>query len=73
MSDIYYHPTEYPNITNVTGSVKQCDGPKDCKRAPEPEKFLWFDELHPSQQTDQIIADEFVRVANRSSKWALYW
>ncbi len=35
--------------------------------------FLWFDELHPSERADQVIAREFVNVVKGTSKYATYW
>lgn len=32
-----------------------------------------YDELHPTQQTERVIAREFVDVVEGSSKWATYW
>jgi hypothetical protein len=34
---------------------------------------MWYDELHPSEQTDRVIAREFVDVVKGGSKWATYW
>jgi hypothetical protein len=34
---------------------------------------MWYDELHPSEQTDRVIAREFVDVVKGKSKWATYW
>jgi hypothetical protein len=38
-----------------------------------PDSFMWYDELHPSEQTDRVIAREFVDVVKGNSKWATYW
>ncbi|EYE91353.1 SGNH/GDSL hydrolase family protein [Aspergillus ruber CBS 135680] len=74
LSDVYYNDTNYPNITNVTGYTNHCDQKtKQCTRLPNPETFLWFDELHPSEQTDKIIAEQFIQVVKGESKWASYW
>lgn len=35
--------------------------------------YLWFDELHPSERADRVIAEEFVRVVKGGSKYAKYW
>jgi hypothetical protein len=35
--------------------------------------FLWFDELHPSAKTDEIIAREFIAVVEGNSKYSKYW
>jgi hypothetical protein len=34
---------------------------------------MWYDTLHPSEQTDKFIAEEFVQVVKGKSKWATYW
>jgi hypothetical protein len=34
---------------------------------------MWYDELHPSEQTDKAIAREFVNVVKGASKYATYW
>ena len=73
LSDIYYYPTDYPEIRNVTGYVNHCEKGAKCQRQPHPEQYLWFDELHPSEQTDRIIADQFIQVVEGNSRWASYW
>lgn len=35
--------------------------------------FLWFDELHPSQRTDEIIAHEFLGIVRGGSRYVTYW
>lgn len=77
MTDIYKNPAEYLNGTapfNVTGYDNQCNtAGSDCVRSPNPDSFLWYDPLHPSQQTDRVIGQEFVEVVKGGSKWATYW
>ncbi|KAL4920686.1 hypothetical protein BDW62DRAFT_176048 [Aspergillus aurantiobrunneus] len=75
ISDIYYNPIEYLAApANVTGHVKHCDETGQCERLPNEHSFLWFDELHPSERTDEIIGREFVNlVTGNSSRWATYW
>lgn len=34
---------------------------------------MWYDELHPSEQTDRIIAKEFVGLLDGMSKYASYF
>jgi hypothetical protein len=73
---MYYHPSAYLNGTaplNVTGYVNQPAGNGTYMNAPSPDSFLWYDELHPSEQTDRVIAREFVNVVKGSSHWATYW
>lgn len=74
---MYYHPENYFNGTepyNVTGWTNQCDlTGQNCERLPNPDSFMWFDELHPGEQTNRILAREYVGVVNGSSPWATYW
>ncbi|KAF2746340.1 carbohydrate esterase family 16 protein [Sporormia fimetaria CBS 119925] len=77
LTDIWNNPKGYLNGTaeaNVTGFVNQCDVQgQNCKKADSPDSFLWFDELHPSEQASRIVAREFVGVLKGKSKWAKYW
>ncbi|KAF2836013.1 carbohydrate esterase family 16 protein [Patellaria atrata CBS 101060] len=75
LSDIYYNPTRYLNGTgppNVQGYQNHCVN-NTCTPQGDPDAYLWYDELHPSEQTDRIIAKNFVDVVNGRSKWATYW
>ncbi len=75
--DIYMKPCAYLNGTapaNVTGFVHHCSlNGTMCTVDPSPDSFLWFDELHPSEQTDRIIARNFVDVLNGNSSYATYY
>ncbi|PWY65620.1 SGNH hydrolase [Aspergillus sclerotioniger CBS 115572] len=75
--DIYNNPTRYLNGSapaNVTGYNHHCDlTGTECYRLPSPDSFLWYDQLHPSERTDQVIAEEFVKVVRGESRWARYW
>jgi phospholipase/lecithinase/hemolysin len=77
LTDMYYNPKNYLNGTaplNVTGIVNQCDlQGKNCVRKASPDSYMWFDELHPSEQTGRVVAREFVGVLSGKSKWAKYW
>lgn len=74
---MYYHPSEYLNGTaplNVTGYAHVCNtSGADCVLSSSPDSFLWYDELHPSEQTDRQIARAFIDVISGRSKWATYW
>lgn len=73
MTDIWEHPAEYLNGTvpyNVTGTVTGCG---DACSMDARDSYLWYDTLHPSEQTDRVIAREFVNVVEKKSKWAKYW
>jgi hypothetical protein len=72
LTDIYNNPSNYLNGTaplDVTGyaNVNATGNPAS------PDSFMWYDELHPSEQTDRVIAREFVDVVKGNSKWATYW
>lgn len=79
MTDIYYNPTEYgiASPANVTGTYILCNvnGTEECPKTTDLslDHFMWYDELHPSQTTDEIIAREFAKVVNGSSEYATYW
>ncbi|KAF2489558.1 hypothetical protein BU16DRAFT_567729 [Lophium mytilinum] len=77
ITDIWNHPETYLNgsaTANATGFVQHCDLVSgNCTLDQSPDSFLWFDELHPSQQADRVIAKAFVDVVKGQSKWATYW
>jgi phospholipase/lecithinase/hemolysin len=77
VTDMWMNPKNYLNGTapaNVTGFINQCDAQGGhCVDAPSKDSYLWYDELHPSEQADRIIAREFVGVLGGKSKWAKYW
>ena len=62
---------------NVTGFERHCNlnGTvcADFEGGESSDSFLWFDELHPSEQTDRIIAMNFVDVLNGNSSYATYY
>lgn len=59
---------------NVTGNSYTCDvAGNNCKSDPNRDAYLWYDELHPSEQTDRVIAKEFESVLGGKSKYARYW
>ncbi|KAK4949651.1 hypothetical protein LTR10_011492 [Elasticomyces elasticus] len=79
ISDIYDDPTAYLNGTDVTSwmydnhcNVNQTVCVKS-DNGTNPDGFLWYDELHPSEQTDRVIARNFVQVLNGTSKYATYY
>lgn len=77
MTDIHSNPSTYLNGSaplNVNGYVNHCNTTGgDCQANPSPDSFVWYDELHPSEQTERVIAKEFVNVVKGSSKWTTYW
>ncbi|RHZ43904.1 putative C6 transcription factor [Aspergillus thermomutatus] len=69
MTDIWANPSHYLNGTapyNVTSSVYRCGSP--CASNEARDSYLWYDDLHPSEQTDRIIAREFVNLVKGQSK-----
>ncbi|KAL0580634.1 RuvB ATP-dependent DNA helicase pontin [Marasmius crinis-equi] len=68
--DMIDNPAVYLNGTvplNITGAVQSCvyelNNPNDpnctvVPPGPERDSYLWFDELHPSEQADRIVARE---------------
>ncbi|KAL3430454.1 GDSL lipase/esterase [Aspergillus tetrazonus] len=74
MTDIWENPGNYLNGTvpyNVTSSVYQCGNA--CSASEVRDSYMWYDELHPSEQTDRIVAREFVNVVRGETKWARFW
>jgi hypothetical protein len=72
LTDIYNNPSQYLNGSaplDVTGYANNVNGSNNTS----PDSFMWYDELHPSEQTDRVIAREFVDVVKGGSKWATYW
>ncbi|KAH9847599.1 GDSL lipase/esterase [Lenzites betulinus] len=82
-TDMIAHPQLYLNGTaplNVTGAVHACmfqegestGDPGVCTDAvgTDRDSFLWFDELHPSEQTDRKIAEIMTdTILRKSEKW----
>ncbi|CAO2652808.1 Nn.00g022190.m01.CDS01 [Neocucurbitaria sp. VM-36] len=77
MTDIYYYPGSYLNGTeplDVQSVAHPCDVEgKNCTLSKSPDSFMWYDVLHPSEQTSRIVAREFVGILGGRSKWARYW
>ncbi|KAK7685016.1 hypothetical protein QCA50_011851 [Cerrena zonata] len=85
-SDMIAHPQLYLNGTvplNVTGASHSCvfelnestssGGVCTDNVGPAADSFLWFDELHPSEQADRVVAREVAATIRReSSKWATW-
>ncbi|KAK4629221.1 Acetylesterase [Fulvia fulva] len=76
LTDIYDHPEQYLNGTaplQVDVAAKKCDlTGQECTVAESLDSFLWYD-LHPSEQTDRVVAREFLEVVRGESRWATYW
>ncbi len=77
ITDIYNNPSKYlASPANVTGQYYQCDvatGGNCTTSSLGLDHFLWYDELHPTEKADQVIAEEFVKVVKGSSTYATYW
>jgi phospholipase/lecithinase/hemolysin len=77
MRNIYYKPASYLNGTaplNVQGVVNECNlQGGNCTASSSPDSFMWFDPLHPSEQTSRVVAREFVNVLNGKSHYGTYW
>jgi len=86
-TDIIAHPKNYLNGTappNVTGAIRSCvfelnestsdTGKCTIATGTDVDSFLWFDELHPSEQTDRIVAREVSAAIHRqSSQWTTWF
>lgn len=77
LTDVYENPEKYlASPANVTAPYHACDVTGAvCTDASEvgADHYMWYDDLHPSQKTDEAIAHEFVSVVAGSSKYATYW
>ncbi|GAQ08557.1 hypothetical protein ALT_5878 [Aspergillus lentulus] len=71
MTDIWANPSHYLNGTapyNVSSSVYRCGS--SCASNAVRDSYLWYDDLHPSEQTDRIIAREFIDIV-KGKTWIL--
>lgn len=73
MTDMYENPSAYLDApANATGFYHHCD-PKNssiCTNEANPlATFMWYDELHPSNKTDTVIAREFLGVVGGTSSY----
>ncbi|KAI0340169.1 hypothetical protein BDW22DRAFT_445718 [Trametopsis cervina] len=76
--DIHDHPQKYLNGTapfNVTGCVHSCPVGVDCTTAEgtERDSFMWYDEVHPSEQTHRVIAKILSDAITRKSEQWINW
>ncbi|KAL5528983.1 hypothetical protein ACEPAG_4957 [Sanghuangporus baumii] len=85
-SDIISNPSEYLNGTappNVVTPIRSCvyqlnentTDTGDCTivNGTDRDSYLWFDELHPSEQADRIVAREYTNAALRKSDRWVTW
>ncbi|CAD6502281.1 BgTH12-02519 [Blumeria graminis f. sp. triticale] len=77
ITDIYNSPNDYLVApANSTHQYFKCDPVPwgKCVRQPEGlDHYLWFDELHPGEKTNEVIAGEFVKLVQGTSSYATYW
>lgn len=76
ISDIYYNPSQFLNGTAplvVDHPVKVCNAADVCTVNSSPDSYLWYDDLHPSEQADRNFAKEFLNVIGGTSKYATYY
>ncbi|KAJ3544437.1 hypothetical protein NM688_g5746 [Phlebia brevispora] len=85
--DILADPRKFLNGTvapNTTGAIRSCvfqenenpDDPGNCTvvTGSAVDSYLWFDELHPSEQTDRVVAREIAAaIRGSSSKYATWF
>lgn len=75
--DIIYNPEQYLTAPfNTTGYIYHCNTTNNCATSyiadDRRNGYVWYDELHPSQRTDAIVAEEFSKAMQKESKWATY-
>jgi len=76
ITDIYNNPSAYlDSPANATGQYHRYNFTSgQYYNADESlNTFLWYDDLHPSNKTDTVIAKEFANVVYGNSKYATYW
>ncbi|THH33341.1 hypothetical protein EUX98_g827 [Antrodiella citrinella] len=87
ISDMLAHPQDYLNGTapvNTTGAIHSCvyelnestsdTGNCTIVTGSDVDSYLWYDEVHPSEQTDRIIARELVAgIERRSDNWTTWF
>jgi len=77
-SDIYNNPSAFLNGTaplNVTGYYAHSNsaGGDVYFVNDSPDSFMFYDGLHPSQQSSRQVAKEIVKTLNRTSAYATYY
>lgn len=74
LNDIWNNPSNYLNGTaplNVTSWITACGSA--CADSSVRDSYMWYDTLHPSEQTDRIIAQEFVNIVTGNGTWGQTW
>ncbi|TCD67365.1 hypothetical protein EIP91_010201 [Steccherinum ochraceum] len=88
-TDMAAHPERYLNGTaplNTTAAIRSCVYPEGADplnktlatctevKGTDVDSYLWFDELHPSEQADRVVAREIAAAINRkSSNWTTWY
>ncbi|TDL28575.1 carbohydrate esterase family 16 protein [Rickenella mellea] len=82
-SDMIAHPANYLNGTaplNVTGCANSCVFPLGGQtsvctvaKGAARDSFLWWDELHPSEQSDRVVARQITNAIQRKSDQWTTW
>ncbi|KAJ7595520.1 GDSL lipase/acylhydrolase [Mycena floridula] len=82
--DMINHPANYLNGTaplNITGAVNTCvfleggaqASPCVLVNGTDRDSFLWFDELHPSEQADRMVAKQIAEVIEgKNNVWTTW-
>lgn len=77
LSDIFHNPAAYlDSPANTTGFYHHCNAENNSICTTEPnslDTFLWYDELHPSNKTDTVIAREFLGVVAGNSSYGTHF
>ncbi|TQN69565.1 Acetylesterase [Colletotrichum shisoi] len=72
LGDIHAEPSKYlSSPANVTGVYRACDPvTRVCVDSSEAKSsFLWYDELHPSERAEEIVAQHFIDVVYGNSTY----
>ncbi|KAH7107143.1 hypothetical protein BKA62DRAFT_765694 [Auriculariales sp. MPI-PUGE-AT-0066] len=74
--DIINSPADYLNGTvplDVTSTVVDCRSTGGCGNDSDRDSFLWNDDLHPSEQTNRVVAREMAAVISGGSSQWMTW
>ncbi|KAK3390221.1 GDSL lipase/esterase [Podospora didyma] len=75
LTDIYYEPQQYLDAPyNTSGYFRHCQATDNSKctdltNLGPRSGFMWYDELHPSDKTDSVIAKHFLDVVAGKSTY----
>ncbi|KAF2152059.1 carbohydrate esterase family 16 protein [Myriangium duriaei CBS 260.36] len=76
VNDIYHDPGRFLNGTtalSVDTPYDKCSATDVCTKSGSPDSYLWYDDLHPSEQTERNWAKEFLNVIHGNSAYATYF